>query len=335
MTVETATFIADLQAVNPPSADPVAQGDDHIRLIKQVLQNSFSGSTRVFQIPSARSISTSGSIILSDGESTIYCSTASGPVTLTLPALASGDKGWRVSFIKTSLDVNPMFIIPASGSINSGGFVVAKARRCIPGKRVTAVWDGTNWFIERVLGLPMGVMLDFWGTSLPAGYEWPNGQTLASVSTNYPELAASYGTGALPDIRGYTCATLDNLGGTAAGRLPNGIISGSTLGAVGGVDAVILGITQIPSHFHGAGIYDPQHSHSYTSPSANTSSTGGGAFTLYGCGTPTFATTTTSSATGVRVNSANGLDTTASVGGGGQHSNMQPTIMCAKILVVE
>jgi hypothetical protein len=48
MALETATYIADLNPTNPPGTDPVAQADDHLRLIKQVLQNTFPNQTGPF-----------------------------------------------------------------------------------------------------------------------------------------------------------------------------------------------------------------------------------------------------------------------------------------------
>lgn len=41
MGLETATYIEDLNDANPLGTDNVNQGDDHIRLIKEVLQNQF------------------------------------------------------------------------------------------------------------------------------------------------------------------------------------------------------------------------------------------------------------------------------------------------------
>lgn len=41
MALETATYIDDLQANWPANTDAVSAGDDHIRLIKKVLQNTF------------------------------------------------------------------------------------------------------------------------------------------------------------------------------------------------------------------------------------------------------------------------------------------------------
>ena len=41
MGVETATFISQLSATNPLGTDPISQGDDQIRLVKEVLQAQF------------------------------------------------------------------------------------------------------------------------------------------------------------------------------------------------------------------------------------------------------------------------------------------------------
>jgi microcystin-dependent protein len=337
MTLEVATYINDLQPVNPPGTDPTSQGDDHLRLIKQVLQNQFSGASRAWQVPSAKAVSTNYTVLKTDGESTLYVSTAGGVVTLTLPALVALDAGWKIRVCKTSSDVNPIFIAPNTGTINSGGRAgLAKARRCIPGVVTEAIWDGTNWFQTRALALPIGALVDLYSTALPAGYEWPNGQTLASASTNYPEWYALAGTGVLPDLRGYVGVTLDNLGGSAAGRLPSGYISGSTLGAVGGVDAVTLSSAQIPAHQHAVYLHDPTHSHTLTSPASNaTSSSPSGGGSISGGSS---VSGTNSSATGLTIGSVPGVandNLTTSIGGGGNHSNLQPSIMLGKILVVE
>ena len=41
MALETATYISQLVDTNPTASDPVSQGDDHLRLIKSVLQSQF------------------------------------------------------------------------------------------------------------------------------------------------------------------------------------------------------------------------------------------------------------------------------------------------------
>src|SRR3974377_352187 len=104
-------------------------------------------------------------------------------------------------------------------------------------------------------------MIDYYSGGLPPGYEWPNGQILASALVNYPEYYATYGGGNTPDMRGFTAITLDNLGGAAAGRFPSGYISGSTFGGVGGQDGVALVTSQMPAHNHTINISESPHSH--------------------------------------------------------------------------
>lgn len=43
MPLESGTYIADLVATNPTSTDPKSAGDDHLRLLKAVLQATFAG----------------------------------------------------------------------------------------------------------------------------------------------------------------------------------------------------------------------------------------------------------------------------------------------------
>lgn len=43
MALETGTYVADLNTANPTSTDPKSQGDDHLRLLKSVLKNTFAG----------------------------------------------------------------------------------------------------------------------------------------------------------------------------------------------------------------------------------------------------------------------------------------------------
>jgi hypothetical protein len=44
MGIESGTYVTDLVATNPPGTDPKSQGDDHLRLIKSVLKNTFPGA---------------------------------------------------------------------------------------------------------------------------------------------------------------------------------------------------------------------------------------------------------------------------------------------------
>ena len=51
MTVESANYIKDLNPLSPPGSDPVSEGDDQLRLIKSVLQESFPSDVNGPTIP--------------------------------------------------------------------------------------------------------------------------------------------------------------------------------------------------------------------------------------------------------------------------------------------
>lgn len=50
MSLESGTYISALDSVNPTGSDPKSRGDDHLRLIKSTLKNSFAGITGAVQV---------------------------------------------------------------------------------------------------------------------------------------------------------------------------------------------------------------------------------------------------------------------------------------------
>ena len=65
MGLETATYISQLTATNPTASDPVSQGDDHLRLIKSVLQSQFT------TLGAAAVTTTAAELNLLDGKTTL------------------------------------------------------------------------------------------------------------------------------------------------------------------------------------------------------------------------------------------------------------------------
>lgn len=132
--------------------------------------------------------------------------------------------------------------------------------------------DGTPWVVARPaladvsLAVPPGVMFEWPTATAPAGYLLCDGRSL--LRADYPALFAVLGTtyGAadgthfnLPDHRGRVSVTLDNLGGSDAGRLS----AANTIGGTGGAETVTLTAQQIPAHSHGDGtLAVASHSHS-------------------------------------------------------------------------
>lgn len=65
MPLESATYIDDLDPSYPLGTDNVSQGDDHLRLIKSTLQNSFTNAT--YPIDFSKLGSPTGSVVLYAG----------------------------------------------------------------------------------------------------------------------------------------------------------------------------------------------------------------------------------------------------------------------------
>jgi hypothetical protein len=83
MGLETATYISQLVDTNPTASDPVSQGDDHLRLIKSVLQDQFT------TLGAAAVTTTAAELNLLDGKTAV--GDASGPASSTDNAIARFD----------------------------------------------------------------------------------------------------------------------------------------------------------------------------------------------------------------------------------------------------
>lgn len=92
----------------------------------------------------------------------------------------------------------------------------------------------TNTTVVQSTGVPIGTVLDFYGTVLPAGYLWCDGAAIPAV---YSQAISTIGANT-PDLRGRVTAGLDNIGGNDAGRLS----LANTLGTAAG--------SQTNSHTH-------------------------------------------------------------------------------------
>lgn len=336
MGIETATFISDFDASLPTSTDLRSQGDDHIRLEKTVLKNTFPNATKAFYFPNTATKTVDFAVVAADMNKTFFVDTGAGIVNMTLPTLAAGDAGWECFLMKTNNGTNPVLVKPPSGSLVSGNVSVTAARRCIPNIRISILWSGTTFTVSRAVAVPVGSAIELHVASLPPGYEWPNGQTLASASANYLEFYTLNGnSGVTLDKRGRIGVPLDNLGGSAAGRLGGGFITGTAIGNVGGVDALALALGHLPT-----GITSRNAAQALSVTNGYTFPNNSGAL---------IDSLTQGAANAVlfwRINPNNGLTTLTYTGtaditvtsnntGGGAHSNLQPSIMVAQVLVVE
>lgn len=82
MAVESASWVTQLVATNPVVGDPVGEGDDHLRMIKTVLQNSFPSSSTAAIVPNVSG--QSGKYLSTDGTDTTWSEVADNAAAMAL-----------------------------------------------------------------------------------------------------------------------------------------------------------------------------------------------------------------------------------------------------------
>ena len=159
----------------------------------------------------------------------------------------------------------------------------------------TIVFDDLATALQNLL-VPTGSISAYAGSSAPTGWLMCDGQS----TTGYTALAAVVGS-TVPDLRGRVIAGVDNMGGTAAGRLTSTTLTASnTLRATGGTQTHVLTLAEIPSHNHEQIL-------------------GGNLSTV-------------ASSAGSNVVSDANSSVVSSSGGGGAHLNVQPTMVLNYII---
>jgi microcystin-dependent protein len=173
-----------------------------------------------------------------------------------------------------------------------------------------------------LLSTPIGGII-MWGggaSTVPANFALCDGATyLRSNAALFSAIGTTHGIGNgtttanLPDMRGCAPVGLDT--GTFANRVTAGGagFDARTAGQLGGAETVTLSTAQIPSHNHT--LHETAHSHGGIPASAGLVSGPASASSSPVFMTPTGATTATAT-TGITIDAA---------GGGGAHSNAQPS----------
>lgn len=342
MGVESATFVSNLNPSLPGSSDSQAQGDDHLRLIKSALQNTFPNASKQLYFPTTIAYQTTTYSVSAPGDCGKVIPVKGGQ-QVNLPATGMFD-GFEVIIVKADHNSSVVSITPSGYLIN--GVAFEKLFQRFQSARV--VWCAAfgGWLAQIDPVVPIGAAIALFNgvVPAPAGYVLANGLTIGGASSLADYKGAEYqglfevlyvsiadaictvsggrsGVAAtdftasktlkLPDLRGVVLGGLDNMGGLPAiGKLPWGI----TLAEAGGEPSHVLTVAELAQHAHG--VTDPGHVHTeqrmvLSNVFAISSST-----PAWKEGSP--ATQNTGSATtGITINSA---------GGNVAHNNIQPTV---------
>lgn len=145
MSLETGTYIGDLVATNPTSSDPKSQGDDHLRLIKTVLQNTFAGfSGMVFVRGTEAAGSTANDYVVT--LSTTPAAMTTGMIVLFIATHTN-------TGTSTTLKINSLTAVTLYDHAGNAPLV-----GCIKnGAACAAYYDGTNAYLISGNGLQYGV----------------------------------------------------------------------------------------------------------------------------------------------------------------------------------
>lgn len=119
MGLETANYITQLVATNPVIGDPVKEGDDHLRLIKSVLQNTFPNASAALYFPTSLAQQTASITPQATDASKIYpISASAAPRSVTLPT--APPDGTEFTIIKTDSTTNQVTLSPPGGVLING-----------------------------------------------------------------------------------------------------------------------------------------------------------------------------------------------------------------------
>lgn len=330
MPLETATYTSDLNPSNPAASDPLSNADDHMRLIKATIKNTFPNITGQITATQAQ-INALATGVSSYATGGFYAGTTSGLlVTTSAPTdltMVAGGQLAATFHQDLSTDFRGPVRVQGSLTINGAGNALNAAGI-----------------------VPIGGMIMWLSDDLPTwgSWCWANGGTLSRTGNGallYAEWSRNsgnplrYGAGDgsttfnVIDMTEVVPVGKSSMGGAGSSGRLNSIASGvkTVLGSAMGSDTNTISVAQLPPHGHTATSTDAGHTHSIQLY-ANNGVAGGSTFVAYNAvardsfGTSSPYTVTSSSG------SASITTTVNNTGSGAAVNNVQPSRVCNFII---
>jgi microcystin-dependent protein len=235
MGLESGTFISDLVVTNPAATDGLSQADDHLRLIKNTIKNTFPNIAGAVD-------ATHTELSVLDGDTTATATTLADADRLVV-----NDNGVMaqvaLSDLKTYLTAN----LPITSAMITDGTIQSGD---IGDEQITQAKLAAD-----VIPIPVGSLIPFAGSTAPNGYLLCYGQLVSRTTYSglFAAIGTTYGAGdgvttfRLPDLRGRVISGFDAMGGNAASRLTS---IGTALGDAGGSETHTLTESELAAHRH-------------------------------------------------------------------------------------
>lgn len=335
MALETATYFPDLVVGNPAPTDGVNQADDHIRLMKSVLKNTFPNWTSAALVSTQAAIDAAVAAIAGTAAITLLAGTVSAPGLRVLGSLTTGLYSPGANQLGVTVNGQSSQVWNADKSVNFAGAVAAAGNLSSLG--TVAASGSFLGGLGELAGTGMMMMWPF--GPLPTGWVYANGQAISRTGASlalFNLWGTQFGAGNgsttfnVLNMQEVVPVGQSTMGGAASpARMPTTANIG-TLGAVVGEEKHTLAAGELPAHLHP--ITDVTHDHNMTID-------GGGATN----------TVSVAQATGQCANSGgigqaanhtldivpalSGINTTQNnVGGGSGHNNVQTSMVVAYII---
>jgi microcystin-dependent protein len=212
--------------------------------------------------------------------------------------------------------------------------------------------SANSWVLFAVyantLDVPLGTLLDYVGSSAPnSNFVLAYGQAISrtTYSAFFSLVGTTFGTGDgtttfnVPDLRGRMTSGLDNMGGSAAGRVgtalvtDGGTLNGQLLGSAAGSQNHAQTTAEMVAHNHTVNITDPGHAHTLNNATEVVRFLGSG---LALSGNIAFSTQDLTNQIATATTGLNSSNvTTANAGSGGAMAIMPPAMMLNKIIRIQ
>lgn len=364
MGLEAATYVSSLQPANPLASDLESQGDDHLRLIKTVLQATFPNASKPFYFENTVAAKSANYTVVDDDRNRLIpCNCAAGNITISLPNMAASSyDGFTLRLVKTEYSSNSIIIDPYSTVLINEQSTLSFNE---PFNLLTLVWSVAlgQWFCDFRERDPVGSIKGYSAPNIaPAGYVMLNGGTIGNASsagtvranadtqqlfellwnnTLDADCPVNGGRGAsaaadfaadkritLPDARGRTLVGNDTMNNGAAGVI--GAVLTSRIAFKAGAEREAITQAQLPNYtLPNTLAIASAGNHAHTVNVITTQSSGGATGPLEGQDTFQTRVYNTSTA-GAHIHAITGSVTSG--GSGTLRSQIQPSLCMAWII---